>query len=159
MTDSTAADLENKLWNALAPSAFAFVGLVGDDEGDVPMTMHLDGNNRKSLWMFTTTNSRLNDEGSAAALYISKDQEVFARISGEIMVEKDEGIINRLWSPRIAAWYEGGRDDRNLAVVRLNINQTEIWSADMSPLTMIKMLVGANVHDDVQGKHATVLTD
>ena len=64
MTESVAAELENRLWNELAPSAFAFVGLVNDDEGDVPMTMHLDGNDHRSLWIFTTPHSRLIDGGA-----------------------------------------------------------------------------------------------
>lgn len=159
MTNAVATDLENKLWNELAPSAFAFVGLVDDDEGDVPMTLHLDGDNRQSIWIFTTTHSRLNGEGAAIARYICKHQDMFARISGTIKIEVDEAIIDRLWSARIAAWYEGGRDDPDLAVVRFDIRQSEIWSADMSPLTMVKMLFGANVHDDVQGQHATVHTN
>lgn len=159
MTNAVATDLENKLWNELATSAFAFVGLVDDDEGDVPMTLHLDGDNRQSIWIFTTTHSRLNSEGAATARYICKHQDMFARISGTIKIEVDEAIIDRLWSARIAAWYEGGRDDPELAVVRLDIRQSEIWSADMSPLTMVKMLFGANVHDDVQGQHATVHTN
>ncbi len=156
MTQNVSADLEKRLWNELAPSAFAFVGLVNDDEGDVPMTMHVDGNNRGALWIFTTTQSRLADEGAATARYTSKDQDLFARISGTIRAERDERLIDRLWSRQIAAWYDGGRNDPDLAVVRFDIAQTEIWHADMSPLTMIKMLVGANVHDDAQAQHAIV---
>jgi general stress protein 26 len=158
MTESTSTNLANKLWKELAPSAFAFVGLVNDDEGDVPMTMHVDGDNRQSLWIFTTTHSRLTDEGAAVARYICKHQDLFARISGTIEVERDKTVIDRLWTRAVAAWYDGGREDPDLAVLRLDIDQTEIWSAEMSPLTMIKMLVGANVHDDVQGHHATVLS-
>ncbi len=157
MTESTSADLANKLWKELAPSAFAFVGLAKNKEGDVPMTMHVDGENRRSLWIFTTTHSDLNDEGAAVARYICKHQDLFARISGTIAIERNKAVIDRLWSRQIAAWYDGGRDDPGLAVLRLDIDQTEIWSADMSPLTMIKMLVGASIRDDVQGQHATLL--
>ncbi len=158
MTESVSADLEKRLWSELAPSAFAFVGLVDDDEGDVPMTMHLDGNDRRSLWIFTTPHSRLNDEGPTVARYICKHQNLFARIKGTIRAEHDEAVIDRLWSRQIAAWYDGGRDDPDLTVLRLDIDQTEIWNADMSALSKIKMLVGANVRDDVQGNHATIPT-
>ena len=65
-------------------------------------------------------------------------------------------LSERLWNGQIAAWFDGGRDDPDLAVVRLDVEQAEIWTSNGSPLTTIEMLVGADVQDDMQGHHATV---
>ena len=158
MRKMTPTELSERLWKELAPSAFAFVGLASEPQGDVPMTMHIDHDNRKSLWIFTVKQSRLVATGPATARFISPHVDLFARLSGMIAIETDNGVIDRLWNRQIAAWYVGGRDDPDLAVVRLDVEQAEIWTSDMSPLTTIKMLVGANVHDDMQSHHATVPT-
>ncbi|WP_219893711.1 pyridoxamine 5'-phosphate oxidase family protein [Aquisediminimonas profunda] len=158
MNDSASADLEQRLWNELAPSAFAFVGLLNDDASDVPMTVHRDGQDHTSLWIFTTPHCRLSDEGLAVAHYMNKSQDLFARILGTIRAEHDEALIDRLWSPHIAAWYDGGRDDRDLAVLRLDIDHSEIWNAATSPLTMINRPAAAKAEDARQGHHAIVST-
>ena len=70
--------------------------------------------------------------------------------------EHDEALIDRLWSPHIAAWYDDGRDDRDLAVLRLDIDQCEIWNAATSPLTMVNRPAAAKAQDARQGHHAIV---
>jgi general stress protein 26 len=159
MHNPSTTELEDRLWRELSPSAFVFLGMDDASDEDVPMTLHCDGDRRGSVWVFTTKGSSINREGAATARFISKGQDFFARISGAVRSEHDRAVIDKLWSPRIAAWYKGGREDPALAVVRFDTSEAEIWLGDMTPLTLIKMMVGANVHDDVQGHHATVRAD
>lgn len=156
MTANTPHELKKRLWKELKNRVFVFIGLTGGADRSVPMTLHTDGDNHRSLWIFTTKDGPLSALGAAQAQYIAKDQDIFARIEGQIASETDVAVIDRLWNARVAAWYQGGRDDPNLAVVRFDVGDAEIWLAEISPLTMVKMMVGANVRDDVQDQHATV---
>lgn len=158
MSKMTHEELSDRMWTALAPSAFAFVGLTSEPQGDVPMTVHVDHDNRKSLWIFTVQQSRLVASGPATARFISSHIDLFSRLNGTIAIETDKNVIDRLWNRQIAAWYDGGRDDPDLAVVRFDVDQAEIWTSDMSPLTAIKLLVGAKVQDEFESNHATVAT-
>jgi general stress protein 26 len=157
MSDAASiGELEARLWKELTPMAFAFVGLTGNDNRDVPMTLHREPDDGQRAWIFTTTNGVLASGGSASARYVSKHQNFFARIDGKLLCETDDATINRLWSPRIEAWYSGGRQDPSLCVMRFEISGAELWSGELSPWSFIKMMVGADVHADLDDQHATV---
>lgn len=156
MKSYTDAELRDRLWEELQGTAFAFVGRAADASGDVPMTLHTDGDRRDAVWIFTKQSNDIADGGTAMARMMSKGQDFFARLDGLLVEEADDELIDRLWSPRIAAWYERGRDDPELSVMRFEIGAAEIWIGEMSPLSIAKMLLGRNVDKDMEGKHATV---
>lgn len=152
-------ELRDLLWAELKGHTFAFVGRVDDASGDVPMTLYSDDDARNAVWIFTRQSNDISAGGTAMARIISRKQDFFARLDGILVEETDERAIDRFWSPQIAAWYEGGRDDPELRVMRLEIGAAEIWVGEMSPLSVAKMLLGRNVERDMEGKHATVSPD
>lgn len=149
-------ELRNMLWDELDGHCFAFVGRVADASGDVPMTLYAVPETRTSVWIFTKRGNDITEGGTAMARVISRKQDFFARLDGLLVEEVDETLINRLWSPKIAAWYERGRDDPELRVMRFEIGAVEIWVGEMSPLSVAKMLLGKNVEADMEGKHGVV---
>lgn len=153
------AELRDLLWDELKGHTFAFVGRVADASGDVPMTLYAVPESRNSVRIFTKQSNDIAKGGTAMARIISRKQDFFARLDGLLAEETDERLIDRLWSPQIAAWYEQGRDDPELCVMRLEIGAAEIWVGEMSPLSVAKMLLGKNVEADMEGKHATVSPD
>lgn len=153
------AELREKLWDELEGRTFAFVGRVADASGDVPMTLHCDPSSHAAVWIFTKRTNDICTGGTAMARIISRKQDLFARLDGLLVREGDEALIDRLWSPQVSAWYEGGRQDAELCVMRFEIGAAEIWLGEMSPLTVAKMLLGRNVERDAEGKHATVSPD
>lgn len=156
MADKTPDELRTRFWTEMANRAFAFTGLRSAPDQDVPMTLQKDGDSEDALWIFATKDASIAPGGPAHARYISKGQDFFARIDGTLVEERDEAVIDRLWSPQIASWYEGGRDDPNLHVLRFELSSAELWSGEMGPLTFAKMMLGMNVAKDKQGDHATV---
>ncbi len=150
------AELRDLLWDELKGRTFAFVGRVADTSGDVPMTLHTDPSSHSAVWIFTKRENDISAGGTAMARIISRKQDLFARLDGMLAEEGDAALIDRLWSPQIGAWYEGGRNDPQLCVMRFEIGAAEIWVGEMSPLTVAKMLLGRNVERDAEGKHATV---
>ena len=153
------AELRDLLWDELKGHTFAFVGRVSDASGDVPMTLYAVPESRRSVWIFTKQTNDIADGGTAMARIISRKQDLFARLDGLLVEETDDDLIDRLWSPQIAAWYDRGRDDPELCVMRFEIGAAEIWIGEMSPVSVAKMLLGRNVEADMEGKHATVTPD
>lgn len=149
-------ELKDRFWKEMQGRAFAFTGLHSAPGDDVPMTLQNDGDNRDALWIFATKQATIAAGGPAHARYVSKGQDFFARIDGTLTEEHDTVLIDRLWSPQIASWYEGGRNDPNMQVMRFDLSSAELWSGEMGPLTFIKMMLGMNVIKDKQGDHATV---
>ncbi|MFM7028080.1 MAG: pyridoxamine 5'-phosphate oxidase family protein [Chakrabartia sp.] len=153
MTQSSPEQLENRLWRELTGSTFAFVGLFNDPHGDVPMTLFSQADPREGLWIFTKKDNAIASGGTAMARLITKGQDFFARLDGALVAEKDDALIDALWSPGIAAWYPGGRHDPELIVMRFDLAAAELWSGKMSPLAVAKMLLGKSVAPTAQQGH------
>lgn len=156
MTDDTPQQLEDRLWKELKGSSFAFVGLFNDPHGDVPMTLVTDGDARHGIWIFTKRDNSIASGGTAMARLISKEQDFFARLDGTLARENNPDVIDRLWSPHIAAWYDHGRDDPDLTVMRFDMDSAEVWRGVVSPLAAVKMMLGQSVAQDMQAQHGVV---
>jgi general stress protein 26 len=81
---------------------------------------------------------------------------VFATLHGTLAVDNDPSTIDRLWNRFVAAWYQGGRDDPNLALLRLDAEHAHLWLNDSSFLAGVKLLMGIDPKKDYQKKTAEV---
>ena len=76
--------------------------------------------------------------------FASKGHGLFAAVHGGLRLDNDRAAIDRLWSPFVAAWFEKGKDDPKLALMRLDPERAEIWLDGSSVVAGIKMLLGAD---------------
>jgi general stress protein 26 len=155
----TPQELEDKFWKALKSDMTVMLGVNGVDDGHArPMTAQLDGKHGP-IWFFTATDSaltrHLGSDSRAICTFASKDHEVFATVHGTIVLDNDRAVVERLWNPFVAAWYEG-KDDPKLALLRLNPDQGEIWLDASSVIAGIKMLFGADPKKDYRDNVAKV---
>jgi general stress protein 26 len=61
-----------------------------------------------------------------------------------------------LWNSFVAAWYTGGKDDPEVALIRLDPENAEIWVNASSMVAGIKMLMGIDPKQDAKDKVAHV---
>ena len=153
--------LEQKFWKALKSDRTVMLGLEGAEDGHTrPMTALIEGDQGGPVWFFTSTDNqmvrKLDAGHRAIAAFASKNHEVFASVRGTLVADKDRAVIDRLWNPFIAAWYEGGKDDPKLALLRLNAEHAEIWENGSSLLAGIKLLLGRDPKQDYKDKVAEV---
>ena len=71
----------------------------------------------------------------------------------------DRATIERLWNRFVAAWYEGGKDDPKLVLLRLDAEHAQIWLNDSSFFAGVKLLLGVDPKKDYQKKVAEVSLD
>lgn len=152
-------ELEDKFWKALKSDRTVMLGLAGVDDGHArPMTAQLDGK-QGPIWFFTSTDSALSRQLTSGAraicTFASKDHEVFATVHGALRLDNDRAVVDRLWNPFVAAWYEG-KDDPKLALLRLDADQGEIWLDASSVIAGIKMLFGSDPKKDYRDNAAKV---
>lgn len=158
MTDEL--ELQEKFWKALKSDMTVMLGLAGVDEGHTrPMTAQLEGDGGP-IWFFTSTESELvrqvDATHRAVATFASKGHDVFAAIHGDLVVDNDRAIIDRLWNRFVAAWYEQGKDDPKLVLLRFDAERAEIWKDGSSLWAGIKMLLGADPKQDYKDNVAEV---
>ena len=155
----TPEELEKKLWKAVKSDRTLMLGLDGAEEGHTrPMTALLEHEGRGPLWIFTATDNQLaqrtRSPQRALATFASMGHDVFASLQGMLVRDDDRGVIDRLWNPFVAAWYEGGKDDPKLALLRFDAEHAEIWLNEQSLLAGVKLLFGVDPKQDYQDKGA-----
>lgn len=157
---TTPQELEQKLWKALKSDRTLMLGLDGVEDGHSrPMTAQVEGE-RGPIWFFTGKPNALVEHLAkghrAIAAFSSKGHDLFASIKGNLVVDNDRAVIDRLWNPFIAAWFEGGKDDPNLVLLRLDAENAEVWLNESNLLAGVKMLFGVDPKKDYEDKVADV---
>jgi general stress protein 26 len=160
----TPQELEAKLWKALASDRTVMLGLDGVEDGHTrPMTAQTDGrteSNGSPIWFFTAKDNGLVQSLSrgdrAIATFSAKGHDLFATIHGRVSLDTDRATLDRLWNRFVAAWYEGGKDDPKLALLRLDAERAEIWLEGSSLVAGAKLLLGIDPKKDYKGNVADV---
>ena len=156
----TPQELEARFWKALKSDMTMMLGLDGVEDGHArPMTAQLEGE-RPPIWFFTSRDNqivqKLDAGNRAIATFASKDHELFATVHGRLAAQNDRAVIDRLWNTYVAAWYEGGKDDPKLVLLRLDAERAQIWENATTLFAGIKLLFGADPKEEYKKKVANV---
>jgi general stress protein 26 len=159
MTDQK--DVADKFWKALKSDRTLMLSLVGVENGNSqPMTANLESEQQGPVWIFSAKDTDLfqsiGSSHAAIAHFASKDHQVFASLSGEVFLDNDRAVIDRLWNPFVAAWYKGGKDDPNLQLIRFEPERAHIWLNESSLFAGIKILLGRDPKHEYRDKVAEV---
>jgi general stress protein 26 len=136
------------------------LGLDGVEDGHTrPMTAQVEGD-RGPIWFFTSKDTalvqKLGRGNRAIGTFASKGHDLFATVHGRLSLDNDRDVIDRLWNRYVAAWYEGGKDDPKLALLRLDAERAEIWLDASSLVAGLKILLGADPKQTYKDKVANV---
>ena len=147
----TPHEIEKKFWKALESDKTMMLGLTGVDESHMrPMTAQLDGE-KGPIWFFGSKDSDLvsnmKKTSNAVSTFVSKGNDLYATVHGTLSINNDRKMIDEFWSPFVAAWYEGGKDDPKLALLCFEPNRAQVWLDGSSLMAGIKMLFGSDPKD------------
>ena len=173
---STPQEFATKLWQAIRSDRTVMLGLAGhgstDEDGHTrPMTAQIedtaaDGRSLPAgqgpLWFFSSTENLMvaklrGGPQHATAAFASKGHDLFACIHGDIRIDNDRAAIDRLWNSHIAAWYDGGRNDPKLVLLRFDPAHAEVWEDASSIVAGVKTMLGiADPKQDYREKKASI---
>jgi general stress protein 26 len=154
-------EIEEKFWKALKSDRTVMLSLAGVEDGmGQPMTAQIEGDAGGPIYIFTAKDTDLvgamGGRHAAAINFASKDHELFAAVEGELIADNDREAIDRLWNAFVAAWYEGGKDDPKLQLLRFEPGRAQIWLNEHSLFAGVKMLLGKDPKADYKDKVAEV---
>ena len=157
----TPQEIEAKFWKALKSDMTVMLGLDGVEDGHArPMTAQLDGD-RGPIWFFTARDNaivqKLGEGNRAIATFASKGHDIFATLHGTVSIDTNRATIDKLWNRFVAAWFEGGKDDPKLVLLRLDAEKAEIWVDASSLVAGLKLLFGVDPKEDYKHKVAEVV--
>ena len=150
-------ELEARFWKHLNDDRVVMLGAPGI--APRPMTAIAE-DDRAPLWFFTSSETDLGRQLEAAgvdamASFSAKGHDVFATLSGRLVADNDRAVIDRLWNPFIAAWFEG-KDDPKLRLLRMDAAEAHVWLNENSLLAGVKLLLGADPKRDYADKAGDV---
>ena len=151
-------EITQTLWKIMADSPFLMVGPADGSTHSEVLTAQLDEDLVDTLFFFVGKDNRLIGKNKAMAQFVSKGHDFFACLSGDLSQNNDPAMIDKLWNNQVEAWFPGGKNDPNLALLRLDIGSAELWETDMSISGRVKMLFGGKIEAGEDGSHAVVNT-
>jgi len=161
---NTEAEIEAKFWNALRGDRVAMLGLVGVEDGQSqPMSAQLLEEHQEHggpIWFFTAKDTDLvramGQSHHAQLHFSSKGHQLFAAVHGELTLSDDRAVIDQLWNRFVAAWFQGGKDDPKLQLLRFDADHAQIWLNESSVFAGMRILLGRDPKKDYQRKVAEV---
>ncbi|HEY8317638.1 MAG TPA: pyridoxamine 5'-phosphate oxidase family protein [Amnibacterium sp.] len=142
MTDAPTGDERETLAKLLKKARIALITTVSADNQLVSRPMAIkerdfDGD----LWFFTEDPSHKTDE-------VRTNPEVnvaleagsgWVSIAGTAEVVTDAAKIDELWDTSAQAWFEQGREDPKVALLKVTAHTAEYWATDdPKPLVLLK---------------------
>lgn len=124
----------SKLWDMIKDIRFGmFTARHGNGHlRSRPMTTQNGSRDRGAvLWFFMSRSSDpvadLQAEPDVNVAYAAPDREAYVSVSGTARVVEDTSKKRQLWSALAQAWFAGGPDDPDLALVAVYITHAEYW--------------------------------
>lgn len=160
----THQEIEARFWKALKSDMTVMLGLAVGAGHAQPMTAQMgERDGRGPVWFFTSKEADLVREmgsgGPAVMNFASKDHALFAAVEGRLVPDNDQATVDRLWNRFVAAWFEEGRDDPKLQLIRFDPEAAQIWLNENSLFAGVKLLLGADPKEEYRDKVAEVAMD
>jgi general stress protein 26 len=130
----------NKLIDMIKDVDIAMMTTVDDDGSLRSRPMRTQKvNDDGILWFFTGYESgkshEIKDNDAHVNLsYSDTDDQLYVSVSGKATLTKDKQKIDELWNPTLKAWFPEGKDDPNVALIKVIIDKAEYWDAPNSTL-------------------------
>jgi general stress protein 26 len=150
--------LKEEFWDRLDDIR---TGMLGTDKARVvPMTHYVD-KDAKALWFITANGTDLaktaQTGASAEYIVISNDEHLYARIDGKVKAVTDPAKLDELWNAIAGAWFEDGRQDDDIQLLRMDLSEAEVWATGGS-LSFLYQVAKAHITDEKpdMGQHGTI---
>jgi general stress protein 26 len=112
-----------------------------DEAGDLhsrPMSANGEIDPDGDLWFFTGASSHnVTEIGKLPKVNVSfadPDNQHYISISGTAQLVRDRAKIDELWKPEFKMWFPKGKDDPEVALLRVSMEKAEFWDSPSSTI-------------------------
>jgi general stress protein 26 len=142
----------SKLWDMIGDIRFGMLTLRGQD-GQLhssPMTTQNGSSDRGGvLWFFMSRSGEriraLQAEPEVNVAYADPDADKYVSISGVARIIEDPAKKKELFDAAAKAWFAGGADDPDLALVAIVVGEAEFWDVKSNKAVQLFKLAKAAV--------------
>lgn len=137
-----------QLWDVMEDVHAGMLGVEESGQHMQPMAPFIE-KETNTVWFYTRDDSQLVQAARtgerAHFCIIGKDHDYHACLAGTIDEVHSPEHVDKYWSPMVAAWFEGGKDDPHLTMLRLQLDDVAIWASSNSTLRFGWEMAKANL--------------
>lgn len=127
-----------KIWSLIKDTRFAMLTSEdGEHLRSRPMAVSQSGFDG-TLWFFTKASSHKVDEVEAhrrvGVSFSDPSAQNYVSLSGTASLVQDRAAIDAHWSELLATWFPKGKDDPDVALLKVAVTQAEYWDAPNSAM-------------------------
>ena len=137
MPEAQSENLE-KLRSMIKDIDFCMLTTI-DEEGEPhsrPMSSNGDIDPNGDLWFFTGASSHKVSEVSRLpkvnVSFADPKNQQYVSVTGVARVVRDRQKIDELWRPEFKMWFPEGKDDPEVALLRVSLEKAEYWDSPSS---------------------------
>ncbi|AMN66518.1 pyridoxamine 5'-phosphate oxidase family protein [Psychrobacter sp. P11G5] len=139
----------DKIQAVIKDVKFAMMSTV-NSKGDIhawPMTTSEASIGGKEIWFIGDKKSDvvkdIQDNPKIGLSYASQDEKDYVSISANAELPTDKDKLDELWSPVYNAFFEHGKEDENVQLIKVVPHGVECWLSGSSTVNMFKMAAAA----------------
>jgi general stress protein 26 len=133
-TETRENDLQ-KLRELVKGIDFCMLTTIGEG-GDLhsrPMSSNGDIDPNGDIWFFTNASShKVSEIAKLPRVNVSfadPDNHRYVSVSGTAQLVRDRAKIDELWRPEFKMWFPEGKDDPDVALLRVSLERAEYWDS------------------------------
>ena len=132
-------DLE-KLRELVKDIDFCMLTTVDENGGlhSRPMSSNGDIDRDGDIWFFTSASSHKVSEiaklPKVNLSFADPDNQRYVSVSGKAQLIRDRKKIEELWRPEFKIWFPEGKDDPEVALLRVSLEKAEYWDSPSSTI-------------------------
>ena len=139
-----------KLWDLIKDTRFAMF-TTRHDNGHLhscPMTTQNKAiDEDESLWFFMSRTGKpagdLGNETEVNVSYADPDKDRYVSVSGRARIVYNPAKTQALWTKMAEAWFPGGPNDPDLALVEVQITHAHYWDVKENKLVQLYAMAKA----------------
>lgn len=142
-------DQVNKIQEVIKDVKFAMMSTV-NSKGDLhawPMTTSEASIGGKEIWFIGDKTSDvvkdIQDNPKVGLSYATQDEKDYVSVSANAELPIDKDKLDELWSPVYNAFFEHGKEDENVQLIKVVPHGVECWLSGSSTVNMFKMATAA----------------
>lgn len=141
----TESEKREEFWDRLEDCRSGLLDIKGRA---VPMTHNLepeDGN----IWFLTAKGTEMAaaaEQGESCRYLVCDDANaIYAVVEGALAVSTDRAKLDEVWNAMASAWFEEGKQDPDLVLIRLRPAKAEVWLGPESGFKFLWSVAKAKV--------------
>lgn len=144
----TTQEAQTQFWDQLDSGHICMLWIPETDQHPQPMTFFADQDN-SAIWFITASDTdlagALASTKPARMTFNAKRQDYQCSIAGDLTIVQDEAKLDELWNLAVAAWFDGGRDDPKVRLLRFDPKEAAMWATDGNSVMVGLKLLKAGV--------------